>query len=278
MIANNTDQHPCRRGTSSQHGHWTLGGQHAPEYQYGCRIAPRSSQEWVSVPVGPGGPGGVSVGCCRADCWAWSGGKNGAPSAMTGVKTVAWPDKTDVSTGARQASFQVTLQDPFQAPLRTFRFNTSQSQLAICDGNPRRKRCSARPGLFLSLCLREPPRFSALLHPRLRSSHSPSMSLPAHRERKASQQVILSTFTDEEGSWDRVYARELWNTAPRYTERSGVRIGRGSVIPDWVETAPMRNVSIRGLGRHEHYGYFVSPDDRVVVLSEGSRRVARVMR
>ena len=89
---------------------------------------------------------------------------------------------------------------------------------------------------------------------------------------------ILSTFTDEEGSWDRVYARELWNTAPRYTERSGVRIGRGSVIPDWVETAPMRNVSIRGLGRHEHYGYFVSPDDRVVVLSEGSRRVARVMR
>ena len=57
--------------------------------------------------------------------------------------------------------------------------------------------------------------------------------------------TILSTFTDEEGSWDRVHARELWNTAPRYTERSGVRIGRGSVIPDWVETAPMRNVSIR---------------------------------
>jgi hypothetical protein len=65
--------------------------------------------------------------------------------------------------------------------------------------------------------------------------------------------TILSTFTDEEGSWDRVYARELWNTAPRYTERSGVRIGRGSVIPDWVETAPMRNVSIRGLRRQEHW-------------------------
>ena len=62
--------------------------------------------------------------------------------------------------------------------------------------------------------------------------------------------TILSTFTDEEGSWDRVPRRELWNTGPRYTERSGVRIGRGSVIPDWVETAPMRNVSIRRLQRN----------------------------
>ena len=74
--------------------------------------------------------------------------------------------------------------------------------------------------------------------------------------------VILSTFTDEEGSWNRVPRRELWNTGPRYTERSGVRIGRGSVIPDWVETAPMRNVSIRRLQRMEHYGYFVSPETK----------------
>jgi hypothetical protein len=90
--------------------------------------------------------------------------------------------------------------------------------------------------------------------------------------------VILSTFTDEEGAWNRVPRRELWNTGPRYTERSGVRIGRGSVIPDWVETAPMRNVSIHGLERMERYGYFVSPDDRVVVLAPSTRRVARVMR
>ena len=90
--------------------------------------------------------------------------------------------------------------------------------------------------------------------------------------------TILSTFTDEEGSWDRVPRRELWNTGPRYTERSGVRIGRGSVIPDWVETAPMRNVSIRRLQRMEHYGYFVSPDNRVVVLTPSDRRVALVMR
>jgi hypothetical protein len=71
---------------------------------------------------------------------------------------------------------------------------------------------------------------------------------------------------------------ELWNTGPRYTERSGVRIGRGSVIPDWVETAPMRNVSIRRLQRMDHYGYFVSPDNRVVVLTPNDRRVALVMR
>jgi hypothetical protein len=90
--------------------------------------------------------------------------------------------------------------------------------------------------------------------------------------------VILSTFTDEEGSWNRVPRMELWNTGPRYTERSGVRIGRGSVIPDWVETAPMRNVSIRRLQRMDHYGYFVSPDNRVIVLTPNDRRVALVMR
>jgi hypothetical protein len=89
--------------------------------------------------------------------------------------------------------------------------------------------------------------------------------------------TILGTFTDEEGSWDRVPQNELWNTGPRYTERSGVRIGRGSLIPDWVDTAPMRNVSIRGLRSHEHYGYFVSPDERIVVLSPSTRRVALVM-
>ena len=90
--------------------------------------------------------------------------------------------------------------------------------------------------------------------------------------------VILDSFTDEEGSWNRVPASELWNTGPRYTEPSGERIGRGSVVPDWIETAPMRNVSIRGLQRREHYGYFVSPDNRVIVLAPGDRRVTRVMR
>jgi hypothetical protein len=37
-------------------------------------------------------------------------------------------------------------------------------------------------------------------------------------------------------------------------------------------------VSIRGLDYYRQYAYFVSPDDRVVILSPSSRRVARVMR
>jgi hypothetical protein len=86
------------------------------------------------------------------------------------------------------------------------------------------------------------------------------------------------TFTDVEGTWERVAARDLWATGPRYDEPSGVRIGRGSVIPDWIDAAPMRNVSIRGLDHYQSYDYFVSPDDRVVILSPSSRRVARIMR
>lgn len=85
-------------------------------------------------------------------------------------------------------------------------------------------------------------------------------------------------FTDNEGSWERVPARELWTNGQRYSEPSGVRVGRGSVIPESVETSPMRNVSIRRLRHYGHYGYFVSPDDRVVIISPTSRRVARVLR
>ena len=77
--------------------------------------------------------------------------------------------------------------------------------------------------------------------------------------------------------YDRVPARVLFITGPRYTERSGVRVGRGSVIPEWIDTAPMRNVSIRRLRPGGGYGYFVSPDNKVVVIDPGSRRVARVI-
>src|SRR4051794_1284064 len=77
--------------------------------------------------------------------------------------------------------------------------------------------------------------------------------------------------------YDRVPVRVLFTTGPRYPERSGVRVGRGSVIPDWIDTAPMRNVSIRRLRPGAGYGYFVSPDNKVVVINPGSRRVARVI-
>jgi hypothetical protein len=77
--------------------------------------------------------------------------------------------------------------------------------------------------------------------------------------------------------YDRVPARVLFTTGPRYTERSGARVRRGSVIPEWVDAAPMRNVSIRRLRSGNPYGYFVSPDNKVVVFEPGSRRVARVI-
>ena len=77
--------------------------------------------------------------------------------------------------------------------------------------------------------------------------------------------------------YDRVPVRALFTTGPRYPERSGVRVGRGSVIPEWIDAAPMRNVSIRRLRPGSPYGYFVSPDNKVVVIEPGSRRVARVI-
>jgi hypothetical protein len=77
--------------------------------------------------------------------------------------------------------------------------------------------------------------------------------------------------------YDRVPARVLFTTGPRYTEPSGVRIGRGSEIPEWLAADPMRNVSIRRLRPGSFYGYFVSPDDKVVVFEPGTRRVARII-
>ena len=62
------------------------------------------------------------------------------------------------------------------------------------------------------------------------------------------------------------------------SDQSGVRVGRGSVIPEWVNVAPMRNVSIRRLRPGASYGYFVSLDNKVVVIEPGSRRIARVIR
>ena len=77
--------------------------------------------------------------------------------------------------------------------------------------------------------------------------------------------------------YDRVPARVLFITGPRYTEPSGVRIGRGSVIPEWLAADPMRDVSIRRLQPGRFYGYFVSPDNKVVIFEPGTRRVARII-
>ena len=77
--------------------------------------------------------------------------------------------------------------------------------------------------------------------------------------------------------YDRVPARVLFITGPRYTEPSGVRIGRGSAIPEWLDAAPLRDVSIRRLQPGSFYGYFVSPDNKVVIFEPGTRRVARII-
>ena len=56
-----------------------------------------------------------------------------------------------------------------------------------------------------------------------------------------------------------------------------MRIGRGSVIPEWLAADPMRDVSIRRLRPGRFYGYFVSPDNKVVIFEPGTRRVARII-
>ena len=78
-------------------------------------------------------------------------------------------------------------------------------------------------------------------------------------------------------TYDRVPAPVLFITGPRYTEPSGVRIGRGSVIPDWLAADPMRIFSIRRPRPGRFYGYFVSPDNKVVIFEPGTRRVARII-
>jgi len=69
---------------------------------------------------------------------------------------------------------------------------------------------------------------------------------------------------------------ELFASGPHYTDPSGRRIGRGSRIPRWIAVGSFQNVSVPHLRRGARYGYFVSPDEKVVVV-DGSRHVRRVI-
>jgi len=69
----------------------------------------------------------------------------------------------------------------------------------------------------------------------------------------------------------------LFDAGPRYNEPSGVRVGRGSVIPGWLELGSFQNVALGGLNPTGYYGYYISPDDRAVVIDLDSRRVVRVI-
>ncbi|WP_336491052.1 hypothetical protein [Methylobacterium nigriterrae] len=69
----------------------------------------------------------------------------------------------------------------------------------------------------------------------------------------------------------------LFEAGPRYQEPSGVRVGRGSLIPGWVQMGSFQNVSVTGLNPTGYYGYYISPDDRAVIIDLDSHRVVRVI-
>ncbi|MGH1590306.1 hypothetical protein ACRBEV_20675 [Methylobacterium phyllosphaerae] len=71
----------------------------------------------------------------------------------------------------------------------------------------------------------------------------------------------------------------LFETGPRYTAENGFgrRVGIGSSIPPWIEMGSFRNQSIPGLNPSGYYGYFISPDDKAVVVDLDLRRIVRVL-
>ena len=72
----------------------------------------------------------------------------------------------------------------------------------------------------------------------------------------------------------------LFEAGPRYTEANGRgrRVGVGSSVPDWVQIGSFQNVAVPGLNPVGYYGYFISPDDKAVILDLDSRRIVRVIR
>jgi hypothetical protein len=75
-----------------------------------------------------------------------------------------------------------------------------------------------------------------------------------------------------------VPADNLHAIGPRYAQPSGTKIRRGSLVPDWIGTGDMQSVSIHGLSSEAQYVYFISPDQKIVVVDPQSRRVMRVIR
>ncbi|MDP4002749.1 hypothetical protein [Methylobacterium sp. NEAU K] len=90
--------------------------------------------------------------------------------------------------------------------------------------------------------------------------------------RLAGQGVLM--FGNEAGS-----VQTLFDTGPRYTDENGrgPRVGRGSVVPAWIELGSFQNVSVPGLNPAGYYGYFISPDDKAVIIDLDSHRIVRVL-
>ncbi|MDE4912138.1 hypothetical protein PQI07_15725 [Methylobacterium sp. 092160098-2] len=89
--------------------------------------------------------------------------------------------------------------------------------------------------------------------------------------RLAQQGVLM--FGNEPGT-----IQTLFETGPRYSDPSGVRVGRGSQIPGWLELGSFQNVAMPGLNPVGYYGYYISPDDRAVIVDLDSRQVVQVLR
>ncbi|WP_406855377.1 DUF1236 domain-containing protein [Alsobacter sp. KACC 23698] len=60
--------------------------------------------------------------------------------------------------------------------------------------------------------------------------------------------------------------------APVEIQRGSVRVG--SIVPDDVELQPMNGI---GSQRLQRLGYFLSPDDKIVVVEPRSRQVVRII-
>lgn len=81
-----------------------------------------------------------------------------------------------------------------------------------------------------------------------------------------------------------VPAPVLHQAGPRYDNpassnmREAIVLRPGSIVPSYVPTEPVENISVAGLTPGGMYEYFISPERHVVYLDTYSRRVVRVTR
>ena len=60
----------------------------------------------------------------------------------------------------------------------------------------------------------------------------------------------------------------------RVVEIPGGTVRPGSVIPRDIRLSPLADISVQGLNR---YAYFVSPDDKIVIVDPTTREVKRII-
>ena len=60
----------------------------------------------------------------------------------------------------------------------------------------------------------------------------------------------------------------------RIVEIPGGTVRPGSVIPRDIRLSPLADISVEGLNR---YAYFVSPDDKIVIVDPTTREVKRII-